>query len=566
MNPDTGSIEVSRDLTDDLREIKPTRRRGSFTIGTIAFADHGRRLLAIDDFGFAGVVVLDAATLEVLRVIDPEVPSDAKFFGLGDSRLFALSYDDTKVKVFDSESGQIVQEFSVPQGPIASIEVVGPNQTLLVSSERGAIYTWDDSFTQTATLLGNEGGLDSPTRYLADGSILTCAYNSEVRTWREPTATSDLARHSQPGNSLGIGAVGVDDSAQRVSSRSSRSRAEVFDLASGSSLFRAPLEGRGMAPPALSPNGKLIALFDSRGALSVWDVGSGELKHTIPVDGPVTSHVVFSPDNRFIVADQFQAGPVVVDVVTGGIIFQCDTNGASIVRKIVFSPDSSTFMLYYLGSEAELWDVSKREIRATLDNEAMTSAMAFSPSGKELAVGTRQGGIRMYDVRSGDLLNVLDFHESPIASIAYEREGSSLVAGASNGSAVVWDLQQNAVRLRVAGHDAPVSSVAISRDQSRVFTSSSDGTTRAWDGTSGELLLTMNSGLGSTALVSQGSETDPLVAANAESILVYDPIPYRIRYAERLANARGEDGSAIVQAWLEAVKQGTEDDFVVPLN
>ena len=51
-----------------------------------------------------------------------------------------------------------------------------------------------------------------------------------------------------------------------------------------------------------------------------------------------------------------------------------------------------------------------------------------------------------------------------------------------------------------------------------------------------------------------------------EAVTVASSIPSRIRFAERRANERGEDGGAIVKAWLAAVKAGTEKDFVVPLK
>jgi WD40 repeat protein len=50
------------------------------------------------------------------------------------------------------------------------------------------------------------------------------------------------------------------------------------------------------------------------------------------------------------------------------------------------------------------------------------------------------------------------------------------------------------------------------------------------------------------------------------TVRIWDSIPYRIRYAERRANERGQDGSAIVRAWLDGVKAGTEKDFKVDLR
>lgn len=55
-------------------------------------------------------------------------------------------------------------------------------------------------------------------------------------------------------------------------------------------------------------------------------------------------------------------------------------------------------------------------------------------------------------------------------------------------------------------------------------------------------------------------------ADHARAVTAPRSIPYRIRFAERRANSRGEDGGAIVKAWLAAVKAGTEKEFVVPVK
>ena len=78
---------------------------------------------------------------------------------------------------------------------------------------------------------------------------------------------------------------------------------------------------------------------------------------------------------------------------------------------------------------------------------------------------------------------------------------------------------------QLKGHTQWVTSAAFSPDGTRIVTASWDNTARAWDS-----------------------------------------IPNRNRYAERRASARGQNGFAIVIAWHGAVKAGTEQEFVVPLQ
>lgn len=98
-------------------------------------------------------------------------------------------------------------------------------------------------------------------------------------------------------------------------------------------------------------------------------------------------------------------------------------------------------------------------------------------------------------------------------------------AASRDGTARMWDAKSGASLAELMGHTSSVLSAAFSPDGTRIVTASNDKTARVWDS-----------------------------------------VPYRVRYAERSANARGKDGSAIVNAWLEAVRAGREREFTIPLD
>jgi hypothetical protein len=66
---------------------------------------------------------------------------------------------------------------------------------------------------------------------------------------------------------------------------------------------------------------------------------------------------------------------------------------------------------------------------------------AFSPDGKFLAAGTRQGFI-VWDVLSGQVVTTLKGHRNWVTSLAFSPDGKRLVSGSHDTTLLVWDAEQ----------------------------------------------------------------------------------------------------------------------------
>ena len=90
-----------------------------------------------------------------------------------------------------------------------------------------------------------------------------------------------------------------------------------------------------------------------------------------------------------------------------------------------------------------LWETATGKERGHIKGGTIafdSAALAFSPSGRMLAVGGADEVIRLWSVGTGKLLRRFAGHQGGITCLAFAGDEKTLVSGSADTSAVVWDL------------------------------------------------------------------------------------------------------------------------------
>ena len=192
-------------------------------------------------------------------------------------------------------------------------------------------------------------------------------------------------------------------------------------------------------------------------------------------------------------------------------------------------------------NKIRLWDIRTGETLQILrGHRGDVTTVVFSPDGLTLASGsgateTRDTTIRLWDTRTGESIQTLEGHTGQVTAVAFSPDGLTLASAGNEDRIRLWDVGTGEHLQPLEGHLgwSTVYCVAFSIDGLTLASGSKDiglidfCTIRLWDVRTGEHLRTLE---GHTSSIhSVVFSTDGLTLASGSSdgtILLWDVTPY----------------------------------------
>ena len=166
------------------------------------------------------------------------------------------------------------------------------------------------------------------------------------------------------------------------------------------------------------------------------------------------------------------------------------------------------------------------DIKPRVAVKALISALAYSPDGKTLALGTFKE-VRLAEPATGKVVATLPGEVDAVRAVAFSHDGKLLAAAgglpARGGEVMIWDVDKRAPLHTIHGHADCVYAVAFAPDGRSIATASYDKLIQLWDVATGKQIRTLKDHIDAVYALAFTPDGLRLVSASADrGVKVWD--------------------------------------------
>ena len=498
------------------------------------------------------------------------------------------------------------------QGRLAKVSslVYSPDGKVLTSGCRdGRIHFWDAANGgHKKTIQGHKRINDAETnslyfiklKYSPDGTTLASLSNGELLFYDPINKESILTVESYKFNAVSLA---FSLNGNTIFTGNNYGAIDLWD--SENTIHKRSLEGHTDRVTSVvhSPNDNIYASGSYDGTIRLWGAVVNLPKRLYTGHTRYVACIMFSPDSKTLASGGMNSDVHIWDAETGKYLRTFSEPGdventskptkghatrhdyPKLVTSLAFSPNGYTLASGSMDNKIRIWEVKNREYLGMLDphidepshqdymddvrHTHAVRSLAYSPDGKILASGSKNGKIRLWDPKRGWWLKTLKVQSSPVTAIAFSPDGktftsagdhqtlrmwytkkardkqmletnfnagcltsvvhspdgSTLASGSHEKLIFLWNAETGVLRQRLYGHKDIVTSVAFTPDGSILASASYDRTIRLWDSKTGKNIRTISTQIGKIMSIAISSDGSTLASVSDDGSILLWKLP-----------------------------------------
>jgi WD40 repeat protein len=163
---------------------------------------------------------------------------------------------------------------------------------------------------------------------------------------------------------------------------------------------------------------------------------------------PDSWSMYISQNGRRLVTISYNSQVQIWDIATGGLLKRLHLDTKSYLPGWVAAISSNgeqIALVTYTSTRILLWDVERNRAQMELvdPDPHQVNSLAFSPDGRMVAAGLSTGAVRIWNLRTQQIIATLPEQlypvMYPIIDVAFSPDGSRIFARFTDGTAMIWD-------------------------------------------------------------------------------------------------------------------------------
>lgn len=485
------------------RQTLRTLAQAGYAPGTALVLEHDIRTNAVT-YSPDGTLLLTGAQDNVMRLWDAETGDLLQEFTGHEGWIWDIAFHpdgtqavtasgDNTLRLWDIDTGEELQVFEGHTGEVRGVDFSSDGAQILSGSEDMTMILWDVETGEPITTFTD--GLSeiydvalSPSGFTA----LSGFADGRIVLWNVDTGQSLITYDATVGghtDEVWSVEYTTDESGFVSSSQDSLVMFWRFEAGTPVQIF----EGHSsrVTSAQLSQNDKRIVSGAEDNAVIIWDVETGAQLQRFLGHIFLVYDIAYNPIRDEVASASWDNTVRVWDLNHGALLQQFDSNAdlshLGVINHVAVNSDGSLAVTAGDDTRLVLWDMKTGEpIREFVGHQGAVNAVEFSPNDSLIASAGDDNVLALWEVETGEFTTLFEGHSDAVWDVAYSPDGTMLASASRDNTIFLWDTETGESINRLFGHTFRITGVDFNHDGTRLISSSFDNTIILWDVASGE--------------------------------------------------------------------------------